>query len=329
MKVSVIVPVFKVEAHIEACLQSIIDQTYQDIELIVVDDKSPDNSIKLAKELFSKNKYTKFKLLENTVNSGVSVSRNNGLAIATGEYVLFVDSDDTIVPTMLAEMTAVVAEYKVDIVVCDTFRIPIDTSAKPAVWKASMTGLVESAKAVDAMLRFKETSYIWNNLYRKSLFDDIKFVDNIYYEDMLIKPLLWKKARQLYFYPKPLYNYFERSGSITTRLGDLNKYLGIPDCCKAIEDAFAHDTQASQVMRINMVLFLYTWIRNLTLTITSANMPYEAVKQLLEKYSSYIKLSNILKISNGADKRLPLFLLILKVSPYLYWKRFSTQLLAK
>jgi glycosyltransferase involved in cell wall biosynthesis len=329
MKVSVIVPVFKVEVHIEACLQSIIDQTYQDIELIVVDDKSPDNSVKLAKELFSKNSYTKFKLLENDVNSGVSASRNNGLTIATGEYVLFVDSDDTIVPTMLAEMVAVVADYKVDIVVCDTFRIPIDTSAQPAVWKASMTGLVDSTTAVDAMLRFKETSYIWNNLYRKSLFDGIKFVDNIYYEDMLIKPLLWKKARQLYFYPKPLYNYFERSGSITTRLGDLNKYLGIPDCCKAIEDAFAHDTQASQVMQINMVLFLYTWIRNLTLTITSANMPYEAVRQLLEKYSSYVKLSNILKISNGTDKRLPLFLLILKVSPYLYWKRFSTQLLAK
>jgi glycosyltransferase involved in cell wall biosynthesis len=329
MKVSVIVPVFKVEAHIEACIQSIIDQTYQDIELIVVDDKSPDNSISLAKELLTKSKYTNFKFLENAVNSGVSASRNNGLAIATGEYVLFVDSDDTIVPTMLAEMAAIATEHDVDIVVCDTFRISADASKKPEVWKASLTGLVDGATAIDAMLRFKETSYIWNNLYRKSLFDTIKFVDNIYYEDMLVKPLLWKKARQLYFYPKPLYNYFERSGSITTRLGDLNKYLGIPDCCQAIENAFAQDTQANQAMRVNMVLFLYTWIRNLTLTITSANMPYEAVKQLLEKYSSYIKLSNILKISNGADKRLPLFLLILKISPYLYWKRFSTQLLAK
>ncbi|RZK36675.1 MAG: glycosyltransferase [Hymenobacter sp.] len=329
MKVSVIVPVFKVEAHIEACLQSIIDQTYQDIELIVVDDKSPDNSISLAKEVFAKNKYTNFRLLENAFNSGVSASRNNGLAVATGEYVLFVDSDDTIVPTMLAEMTAVATEYEVDIVVCDTFRIRVNDVQKPEVWKASLTGLVDGTAAIDAMLCFKETSYIWNNLYRKSLFDTIKFVDNIYYEDVLIKPLLWKKASKLYFYPKPLYNYFERSGSITTRLGDLNKYLGIPDCCKAIEEAFGQDTQASQAMQINMILFLYTWIRNLTLTITSANMPYEVVKQLLEKYSSYLKLSNILKISTGADKRLPLFLLILKVSPYLYWKRFSTQLLAK
>ncbi|MFD1874020.1 glycosyltransferase family 2 protein [Hymenobacter bucti] len=329
MKVSVIVPVFKVEAHIEACLQSIIDQTYQDIELIVVDDKSPDNSISLARELLVKSKYANFTILENAFNSGVSVSRNNGLAIANGEYVLFVDSDDTIVSTMLAEMVAIATEHDVDIVVCDTFRIGTDTSQKPEVWKASLTGLVDGATAIDAMLRFKETSYIWNNLYRRSLFKDIKFVDNIYYEDMLIKPLLWKKSRQLYFYPKPLYNYFERSGSITTRLGDLNKYLGIPDCCQAIEDAFAQDTQASPAMRVNMVLFLYTWIRNLTLTIISANMPYEAVKPLLEKYSSYLKVSNILKISNGADKRLPLFLLILKASPYLYWKRFSTQLLAK
>lgn len=329
MKVSVIVPVFKVEAHIEACIQSIIDQTYQDIEVIVVDDKSPDASIALAKGVFAKNSYTKFRILENAFNSGVSVSRNNGLAIATGDYVLFVDSDDTIVPTMLAEMAAIATEHDVDIVVCDTFRIRTSEPQKPEVWKASLTGLVDGATAIDAMLRFKETSYIWNNLYRKSLFDNIKFVDNIYYEDMLIKPLLWKKARQLYFYPKPLYNYYERAGSITTRLGDLNKYLGIPDCCQAIEDAFAQDTQASQEMRVNMVLFLYTWIRNLTLTITSANMPYEAVKQLLDKYSSYIKFSNILKIGNGVDKRLPLFLLILKVSPYLYWKRFSTQLLAK
>jgi len=329
MKVSVIVPVFKVEAHIEACLQSIINQTYQDIELIVIDDKSPDNSNALAKELFVKNNYTKVKFLENAYNSGVSVSRNNGLAIATGDYILFVDSDDTIAPTMIGDMASLAMQHEVDIVVCDTLRVRADGSAEPEVWKASLTGLVDSATAIDAMLRFKEKSYIWNNLYRKSLFDDIKFVDNIYYEDVLIKPLLWKKARQLYFYPKPLYTYFERSGSITTRLGDLNKYLGIPDCCKAIEDAFARDTQASQAMRINMVLFLYTWIRNLTLTITSANMPYEVVKQPLEKYSSYLKLSNILKIGNGVDKRLPLFLLILKISPYLYWKRFSTQLLAK
>lgn len=329
MKVSVIVPVFRVEAHIEACLQSIINQTYSDIELIVVDDKSPDNSINLAKELFVKNNYTKAKILENPYNSGVSISRNNGLASAAGDYILFVDSDDTIMPTMVAEMAAIVAQHEVDIVVCDALRVRADNSAEPEVWKASLTGLVDSAMAIDAMLRFKEKSYIWNNLYRKSLFDDIKFVDNIYYEDVLIKPLLWKKARQLYFHPKPLYSYFERSGSITTRLGDLNKYLGIPECCQAIEGVFAQDARASQAIQLNMILFLYTWIRNLTLTITSANLPYEVVKQLLEKYSSYLKLSNIIKTGTGADKRLPLFLLLLKISPYLYWKRFSTQLLAK
>ncbi|AWM33843.1 glycosyltransferase family 2 protein [Hymenobacter nivis] len=327
MRVSIIVPIYKVEPYVEACIQSIIDQTHKNIELILVNDKTPDASFELAKAVVARNNYNAV-FIEHENNSGLSAARNNGLAVATSEFVLFVDSDDMLESTMVAEMSEKAQIPEVDIVVCNMYRVPFNQSRPPKVWAYHTQGLVDSETAVKAVLGFKERMYVWSNLYRKSIFDTIKFVENVYYEDIIIQPMLWKATRKMYFLAKPLYNYFERSGSITTTLGDLNKYVSIPACFSQMEASFFQDPKVSQEIRGDLLLFMHTWVRNLTLTILSAGLPYSQVGRILKKYQEYLKVSNIRRLGFGQNRRLAIFLLILKFSPYLYWKRFSSQLLA-
>ena len=323
MRVSVIVPVFKVEPYIENCIRSILNQTHKDIQLIVVDDESPDNSAALAQTLLEQHGFQDFTIIKHPKNRGLSAARNTGLEVATGELVLFVDSDDTLEPTMLAEMTALLQEHDVDIVVCNAWRIFVNSSQPPKAMESTLVGRVDSDTAVKAILEFREKAYVWKNLYRRSLFKDLKFTENVYYEDGLLQPLLWKEARRLYFHPRNLYNYFERSHSITAQVGELANYQAIPDCFQEMEDNFSNDARVSEALRNSLRLFTYTWIRNLTLTISSSDMPYEKVESTLKKYRGYIKPANLLKIRGDGDRLLPVFLAILKVSPYLYWKRFS------
>jgi glycosyltransferase involved in cell wall biosynthesis len=320
------VPVFKVEQHIESCIRSIIAQTYKGMELILVDDCSPDNSTELAQALLEQHNFPVYTIIKHTRNRGLSAARNTGLAAANGELVLFIDSDDTVEPTMLEEMAALQQEHDADIVVCNALRIFMNETQPAKPMKSTLVGLVDSATAVKAILTFKEKAYVWKNLYRKSLFDTIKFTENVYYEDSIIQPLLWKEARKLYFHPKALYNYLKRSNSITAQLGQLTNYEAIPDCFREMEENFSKDVRVSGELRASLLRFTYTWIRNLTLTISASDLPYDQLEPTLQKYRGYIKSTNLLRINGRQDKLLPVFLTILKVSPYLYWRRFSSRI---
>ncbi len=169
MKVSVIIPFHKVEAYTESCIQSIIDQTYNNIELILVNDKSPDKSLHLAKEVILLNAFRDVTIIEHAENRGVSAARNTGLAAATGDFVLFVDSDDTLEPTMLEEMTNIVNKHNVDIAICNVWRIHTKDSQQQNAWKSALTGLVDSNTAVEAILDFREKACVWKKFPRESL----------------------------------------------------------------------------------------------------------------------------------------------------------------
>ncbi len=329
MKVSVILPIYNVERYIEACVESIITQTHKDLELIIVNDQSPDSSLALAKQVLLKNNFRNFTIIEHPKNQGLAVSRNTGLAAATSDYVLFIDSDDTMEPTMLAELVSIVDQHGVDIAVCNFWRIPLDVSQPRQACDYTFTGSVDGLTAVQALLEFKDKAYVWTNLYKKSLFTNIKFAENVYWEDGLIQPMLWKEARQLYFHQNHLYNYFQRSGSNTARLGKLHFYLDQPEHFKAMEENFFNDARVGPSLRTSLLVYTHTWIRNLALTVSSAGLPYNELKATLGKYSGYLNFANILKVSTGSNKKLGLFLALLKLSPYLYWKRFSSQILAR
>lgn len=118
-KVSVIIPVYNLENLIERCLNSVLSQTYKDIEIITVDDGSVDKSAEIIKNLMKENKNIVYRYKE---NGGQSTARNLGLKIATGDYILFIDGDDWIENSMIEEMMEPFARGDYDVVICDYYR---------------------------------------------------------------------------------------------------------------------------------------------------------------------------------------------------------------
>lgn len=124
MKVSVIIPVYSVEPYIERCIESVLRQTYRDLEVIIVDDCTPDRSIELAKNLINKVncKDLDYKFIKHDINRGLSVARNTGIKAATGDYLFFMDSDDWISDDCISLMVQPLKDRLYDFVTaeCET-----------------------------------------------------------------------------------------------------------------------------------------------------------------------------------------------------------------
>ena len=129
-KVSIIIPIYNAEKYIKRCIDTIINQTYKNIEIIIKNDGSTDNSINLINKY--KNKDNRI-IVINQKNAGVSVARNNGIKKRDGTYVMFVDIDDWIELTMVEEMVKIIKEQEVDIVRCNFFRNYEDNTQKKVI----------------------------------------------------------------------------------------------------------------------------------------------------------------------------------------------------
>lgn len=206
--VSIIIPVYKVEKYIEKCMQSLLDQTYENFEALVVDDGSPDNSITLAKEFVGED--SRFVFLEKE-NGGQGSARNLALEHAKGKYIAFLDSDDSYTADMLE---VVVDEFsKEDDIDILTFGIYyVDEEDMKVFSRSSHTSYFNTDK--DILLINKTASrFFWDKVYRRNIFLDHRFSSSIKtYEDVdLIYQVLYK--RSIKNIPNCLYNYTQRSNS--------------------------------------------------------------------------------------------------------------------
>lgn len=208
--ISIIVPVYNVEKYLRECLDSIVKQTYKNIEVILVDDGSTDGSGDICEE------YARFDeriRIIHQENQGVSIARNNGITAANGEYVMFVDSDDWIEPDYCSIPYKHAKEYGADIVI---FRHR-DVGGENAVNLEKRTpGILSKDQAV-WMVYHLCGAIVWDKLYRKELLDGIRFPASRYYEDCIFIPSVLIKAQCICYTDEILYNYRKREGSITTK----------------------------------------------------------------------------------------------------------------
>lgn len=310
---------YGVGKFIEKCLLSIIAQDYSDFELIIVDDCSPDNSMAIAKHVLSSNGFVNFKIVTHKKNAGLSGARNSGLAVAQGKAVIFVDSDDYIESTMLSIMAKAMMKYDADIVVCNWREVRIGENE--IAHNSKFEGSIDSDIAVQALLNFQESAYIWRNLFRKELFHDINFPVGVNYEDAITLPYLWKKTKSIFFVKEQLYNYVIRSGSISTGLTSLDSIWKVPDYFFELRQrSFLLDN--SKDFNNAMRFFVYSWMRNLTLTAFTGNFSYSEIKPYLNHYRTYISIKDVISIDMRQHFKLIAFLLLLKANPYLYWRKF-------
>lgn len=208
MKVSVIVPVYKVEKYLDKCLDSLVNQTLKDIEIIVVNDGSPDNSQDII-DRYQK-KYPIIKSYKKA-NSGLSDTRNFGLKYASGEYITFVDSDDYVELDMYEKMYNKAEEENFDIVACDINYVYPDKTVKV---------LIDPKKDVhdirDAFIDLYPT--VCTKIFKRQLFEKTKltFKSGVWYEDVEFMYRLLPYTKTIGVIHEAFYNYIQRDNSITS-----------------------------------------------------------------------------------------------------------------
>lgn len=230
MKISVIVPVYNCEKYLPSCLDSILNQTYTSLQIILVNDGSPDKSGIICDQYAAKD--SRIQVIHQK-NQGVSAARNAGLACADGDAVGFVDSDDTIDADMYETLTSLMLAHKADVAVCGYKKVYFDGSHKEILGtnnKLELTGL-EASRCV--LLGEHFTGSPCNKLYRRELFKDIRFDPGLKInEDILMNTQVFQLCDRVVFWDVCKYNYFEREQS-ATRVIDLLKIKR--DCVNAAE----------------------------------------------------------------------------------------------
>lgn len=210
-KISVIVPVYNTEKYLSKCLDSILNQTMKDIEVIVVNDGSKDDSQILIDEYKAKDQRI---ISIKKENGGLSDARNLGIDFASAEYIAFVDSDDYIDTTMFERMFYLAEKHDSEIVFCDLVKV--DENGNEFRDLPQSPQLPEKIILENDFSIFGEMScFACNKLFKKSLFDNHRFRKGIHFEDIELIPKLVLDSTIISKINEPFYKYFERQDSIT------------------------------------------------------------------------------------------------------------------
>ncbi len=213
-KISVIIPVYKVEAYLQECVSSVLHQTMGDFEMILVDDGSPDRCPQMCEELAAKDERIR---VIHKQNGGLSSARNEGMKIAAGEYLFFRDSDDYLHPQTLELLLQTAEEQQYEIVCCNycvtTERKPSFQSIQSPVLHQVFSGEQALEKMYDPSLGM--TVIACAKLYQSQLFDGIVYPEGCLHEDEFTTYKLYYRAKQVAYLGEKLYYYYQNARSIT------------------------------------------------------------------------------------------------------------------
>lgn len=211
-KVAVIVPVYNVEKYLRKCLDSLVNQTLEEIEIIIVNDGSTDGSEIIINE-FQEKSPLKIKSFTKQ-NGGLSDARNFGLDHCNAEFIGFVDSDDEVTTTMFAEMYGLAKIHSAEIVICNLQKV--NELGMVTQKLTQIPNLPERIVLADHFSLFSDISYFaCNKIFKKDLFQDKRFKKGIHFEDIQLIPQLFLASKIVAQTQQYHYQYLERSDSIT------------------------------------------------------------------------------------------------------------------
>lgn len=229
---SIIVPVYKVEKYLMKCLESITEQTYNDYEIILVDDGSPDRCPAICDEF--KDKEPRCKVIHQP-NKGLSGARNAGLKAAKGKYVYFLDSDDSIANSLLEELQEIFSKRDVDLIGFNATVYEMDST----IILSTGNWTDEIKKGVEIAQKRVPLSTVPLYCYRRDFLqrEQLQFKEGIYYEDILFTAQVFLKNPKVYYMDKNLYFYNKREASITTSEVKLKNYFDLIGICICLIDS--------------------------------------------------------------------------------------------
>lgn len=225
MKVSIIIPVYNVSQYIKRCLQSVTNQTYTDLECILVDDCGSDNSIDIAKKFINDYKGDiLFTILHHDHNKGLSAARNTALSFTKGEYVYFLDSDDTITSNCIIELMAIAQKYPDADFVQGNF-LDKDLHINKYGWHTNLPEYCNVHEQLEKIILYTVVTSACNKVIKKAFLTEhnLSFIEGIVHEDMYWSFFLAKYTKAAAFVNKGTYIYYINDNSIVTSISDQSR----------------------------------------------------------------------------------------------------------
>lgn len=230
--ISIIIPLYNAENYIVKCLDSITTQRYANYEIIVINDKSKDNSWNVLSQYVSDHLNVNFKIINNEINLGLSKTRNKGIDLATGDYILFMDNDDTLVDELSLQHFINATENDPDIVIGKTFFLQNDVPKESRYHQLKNTKeTYNDNEIINGFISNHWAVTAWNKLYKTSFLRDnqLKFLDDLLHEDELWAFETAIPAKVVNFLDFETYNYYSLSNpeSMTATMGlkNIEHYL--------------------------------------------------------------------------------------------------------
>lgn len=294
--ISVIVPVYNVANFLNDCLTSIINQSYNDIEIILVDDGSTDQSGEMCNKFAAKDE--RIRVIHQN-NGGLSNARNVGLDVAKGKFVVFVDSDDYLHQKMIEKLYNAVVSWKADIACCDYTSIEFHNDSYSEI---------EVFKQRDAISKLFDDygfqCFAWNKIYKSSLFEHIRYPERKLFEDIATTYQLFKRVNRVVYIKEKLYFYRQRTNSITkTKFNKRNRDL--IDAIEFVYNDSMHCNLASERLKVGYLGYYLSYIQKGFTAKVDVDNEFNVLKERSrENLFSLIKEQNI-----SAKKRIQLILI--------------------
>lgn len=249
MEISVIVPVYNVEDYLEECLESLVNQTFKDMEIICVNDGSTDNSGEILK------KYEDRVTVITQENQGLSGARNSGVRAAQGKYIGFVDSDDWVDKDFYEKLYNAITETNSDIAAASIIR----GENKYRVKYFSQNVYTNLADKL-TVCGLPKSCYVWNKIYKSELIKSSEFKQGVYYEDVIWTPNILKSANSVVTVPETEYHYRRNSNSIVKSIQSEQKQLDLYNARVFLADFFEENNvpMSKKYKRITYKIY-YLW----------------------------------------------------------------------
>lgn len=285
-KVSVIVPVYNTEKYLKTCIDSLLNQTFKDIEIILVNDGSIDNSLDILLE-YECNYPNKIKVLSGE-NQGAGSARNKGIEIARGEYIMFVDSDDYITLDAVENAYKCAINNSSDLVVYDFNRIIGKKQFNYRVLDPSLNGYEKNIKLNEDDYLFRENSGACNKLFSRKLIGDTRFAEGILFEDTPFTISNLFNAENIVYLKKTLYKYrFNPKSTMGSNLFHINKrildiLLSMDKIDEFVNDDKGMGEQLNSLKSINCIHIFNDLILWKELTIKEKQILYSYFLRIIE-----------------------------------------------
>lgn len=305
IKISIIVPVYNTGQYLERCLNSVINQNFKEIEIIIINDCSTDNSLDIIKKYMQIDK--RIVLINKEKNGGLSAARNSGIEIAKGEYILHIDSDDWIEQNYFRDMYEYAIKNKADIVISDYYE---DYDNQNIIYIQGQKEIydiqINKLKAIENIFLFRGSTSVWNKLIKTELYkkNQIKHPQGISLgEDLAVIPKLIYYSQKVVKLNKAYYHYIQNPLSITKKYNK-NKIYEIYEVLKINEKFF-------QNKKIDLPIELLK-INHLTIWLFQVKYDFND-KKYIEILKEYLDLLKKVEIKQLRNMKLKVIAVIFKI----------------